>query len=89
MPHQRLGGEEVERRGQEIYERQIRADVEADRRGEICVIDVETGDYVIDRTMLSASKRLLARHPAGALWAVRIGYDAVYSLGGGLARTKG
>jgi hypothetical protein len=88
MPHPRLSGDEIEKRGEEWYERYIRPKVEAENRGRICVIDVETGDYEIDDTMLAASRRALAKHPDAALWALRIGYDTVYSFGGGFEPTK-
>jgi len=88
MGHPRLSGEEIERRGQALYEQQIRAKVEAGNEGKICMIDVETGGYEVGDTMLETSGRMLARHPGAALWAVRIGYDVVYSFGGGMEPTK-
>jgi hypothetical protein len=82
MPHPRFSGEEVEQRSQERYEQGIRARVETDDNiGKILVIDIETGDYERDDTMLAASRRALAEQPDAALWALRIGYDAVYSFG--------
>lgn len=88
MGHPRLSGDEIEQRGEELYQRSIREKVEPDNIGKICVIDVETGEYEIDDTMLAASRRALARHPGAALWAVRIGYDAVHSFSGGLRPLK-
>lgn len=80
--------EEIDRRGQEWYEEHLRGIVE--RPGNIgreIVIDVETGDYEIDADGMAASRRLLARRPGAALYGARIGYDAVYSVGGVLERT--
>ena len=88
MPHPTLSGEEIERRGQELYE-QIRREVEPGNDGKLCVIDVETGGYEIDGDEIAASRRALARHPGAALWAVRIGYNAVHAFGGSLQPTKG
>ena len=88
MGHPRLSGEEIERRGQALYEQKIRAQVEAGNEGKICMIDVESGDYEIGETMLDAGKPLFARNPDAALWAVRIGYDAVYSFSGGMEPVK-
>jgi hypothetical protein len=73
-------GEEVVRRGEEIYERDIRAKVEAEHRGEFIVIDVETGDYEIDRKALEATHRVMARHPDGARCLLRIGSPAPFNL---------
>jgi hypothetical protein len=51
MPHPRLSGEEIERRGQALYEQSIRSKVGAGHDGKICMIDVESGDYEIGDTM--------------------------------------
>jgi hypothetical protein len=80
MNQLRLDGEEVEKRGQRWYEESIRPHVELEYHDKICVIDVETGAYEIDDTMLAASTRALAKHPDAALWAVRIGSDVVSSF---------
>jgi len=90
MPYSRYTGEEVGRRGQEWYDRTIRVQVETpDNIGKIVVIDIETGEYEMDRDGLTANKRALAKHPDGAFYGVRVGYNAVESLGGsGLRRVK-
>jgi hypothetical protein len=80
--------EEIARRGQDLYEKSIRAQVETEENiGKQIVIDIDTGDYEIDEDGLAASRRLLASHPDAALYGARIGYDAVYTLGGVLTRT--
>jgi len=89
VPHPRLSDAEIDRRGQEVYEQYIRGKVEtAENIGKQIVIDVETGDYEIDHDGLAASRRLLVKHPKAALFGARIGYDAVYALGGALTPTK-
>jgi hypothetical protein len=89
MPHSRLSGEEIGRRRQELYEQKLRHQVETDENiGKQIIIDVETGDYEIDDDGLAASLRLLAKRPDAPLYGVRVGYEAAYSLGGGLRRTK-
>ena len=86
--HPRFSLEEIGRRGQQLYEDSIRAQVETEQNiGKQIVIDIETGEYEIDEDGLAASRRLLARHPDAALYGARIGYDAVYALGGVLTRT--
>ena len=83
MPHPRLSNEEIDRRGNDLYERVIREKVElGDNIGKQIVIDVETGEYDIDVDGLKASRRLFAKHPDAALLGLRIGYDAVYAIGG-------
>jgi hypothetical protein len=88
MGHPRFSLEEIGRRGQELYEKSIRPHAETEENiGKQIVIDIETGDYEIDEDGLAASRRLLAKHPGAALYGARIGYNAVYTLGGVLTRT--
>ena len=88
MDHQRFSNDGVVQRGKEIYERCIRAKVETEENiGKIVSIDVESGDYEVGDDLISTGDRLLARHPNAVLYGARIGYDAVYALGGTLART--
>ena len=50
MPHPTLTAEEIARRGEEIYERDLRARLETEEnRGKFLVIDIATGAYEIDR----------------------------------------
>jgi hypothetical protein len=86
QPH--YSSDEIGRRGQEIYEKNLRAKVETKENiGKIISIDVESGDYEIDDDLIQAGDRLLARHPHASLYGARIGYDAVYGLGATVAKT--
>jgi hypothetical protein len=72
--------EEVARRGEAIYERDIRSKVESEHRDEFLVIDIESGDYEIDRNALEATHRVIARHPDGERYLLRIGSLAAYQI---------
>ena len=80
--------EEFRRRGEEIYETKIRPWAEKDHLGEIAAIDIETGEYEIDKESIVASDRLLARLPDAQVWYERIGYNAVLTFGPRLQRTS-
>ena len=83
MPHPTLTAEEIARRGEEIYARDLRARLETEEnRGKFLIIDIATGAYEIDREDLAATERLLARHPHTMTYGLRIGYEAAYELGG-------
>ena len=82
MPYAKYSPEVVESRGEEIYERQIREDVEPGNKGKFVVIDIETGDYEVDEDDLQATKRALAKRSDAVLYGLRIGYPAAYTLGG-------
>jgi hypothetical protein len=88
MPHARFSGEEIARRGEELYEHGIRAQVETEENiGKIISIAIETGDYEIDKDPIVTGRRLQAKHPDAAVYGKRIGYDAVFSIGGSLYMT--
>ena len=77
-----LSREEIAARGEEIYERAIRSKVESQFDGFFLVLDIETGEYELDRDDLVATKRMLAKHPDAVLYGLRIGHRAAYRLGG-------
>ena len=88
MPHKRYSGDEIGRRGEEIYDNRLKEIVETEQNiGKIISIDIETGDYEVDEDPLVTGRRLLARHPGAAIYGKRIGYNAVYAIGGTLVRT--
>ena len=88
MPHPRFSGEEIVRRGEELYERAIRSQVETEEKfGKIVSIDIETGDYAVDADPVVAGLRVQVKHPDAAIYGKRIGYDAAFALGGTLSRT--
>ena len=70
----RYSKEEFARRGNEIYERQVRSQVEEGNMGRIAAIDIETGAFEVAEDTLTASDLLLARHPDAQIWFVRIGH---------------
>ena len=76
--------EEAVRLGKEIYERDIRPQVEADHFGEYVAIDVETGDWAVADTEIAAMERLRALHPKAVdVLMERVGYRALRSFGAG------
>ena len=75
--------EETARLGKDIYERDIRRQVEADHDGEVVAIDVESGQWAIGGDVLEAVDRLQAQWPdAYDIWCERVGYRALASFGG-------
>jgi len=84
MAHTRYSSEQISHRGKQLYEERIRALVETDENiGKVVSIDIETGDYCIGYDELQAAGSLHKERPDAAVWSERIGYDAVYALGGG------
>jgi hypothetical protein len=84
LAHARYSSEEIARLGKQIYADRIRALVDTrENTGRIVSIDIETGDYHVGRDVLLAAEPLQQVRPGAALWSERIGYDAVFALGGG------
>lgn len=73
LPRSDQEREEIARRGDELYEREIRPRLQPEDEGKFVLIDVESGDYEIERDELAASDRLLARRPGARVWMRQVG----------------
>ncbi len=65
--------EDIANRGDEIYESEVRPHLRPEDEGKFALIDIESGDYEVDRDEVAASDRLLARHPGARVWMVQVG----------------
>ncbi|REJ41620.1 MAG: hypothetical protein DWQ54_11795 [Microcystis flos-aquae TF09] len=74
----RYSKEEFARRGNHLYESQIRSQVEEGNHGKIVAIDIETGAFEVADDIVTASEHLLAKYPNAQTWFIRIGHRAVY-----------
>ena len=88
MGQVRYTPEEIARRGEELYDQQIRQKVEPGNLGKILVLDIETGEYEIDEDHLAANRRARARRPDAVLYGLRIGYPALGKIGGSWRNVK-
>jgi hypothetical protein len=77
----RYSKEEFARRGDEIYDRDVRPRLSANDRGKIVAIDIETGAWEIDADERVAGQRLAARCPDAQTWVVRVGSPSVRRFG--------
>ena len=74
--------EDTARLGDEIYERDIRSQVEADHQGEYVAIDVDSGCWAISDDLRTASKRLREERPEAVdVWLLRVGHRTLHHLG--------
>ena len=75
--------DETTRLGRDIYERDIKAQVEADHYGEYIAVDVETGRWAMSDDVLAAAERLRAQRPdAVDVYLLRVGHRALHHFGG-------
>jgi hypothetical protein len=78
----RSSKEECARRGEEVFEREIRPQVAGRDKNEFVLIDIETGAYEVDGDKLAASKRLRAGVPGAQVWGRRVGSRYSARFGG-------
>jgi hypothetical protein len=81
MLRRKYSPEEILRRGQALYEREIRREVEAENRGKFVIINIDTGEYEMDADDIAAAKRATARFGNAPQVVMRVGYPAAYYLG--------
>ncbi|MFM6060285.1 MAG: hypothetical protein ACKPBT_19555 [Microcystis aeruginosa] len=77
----RYSKEEFARRGHEVYESQVRSQIEEGNHGKIVAIDIETGAFEVADDSLTAAKQLLIRFPDAQIFGIRIGHHAVHRFG--------
>jgi hypothetical protein len=89
MPHPRISGEEITQRGKALYRDCIQVKVEiAQNISKFVSINIETGDYEIGDDLLITIRGLQEKQADAAIWTERIGFNAVYAVGGTLSRTE-
>ncbi len=87
MSFSKFSDEEITQRGKELYDSNIRPQVETPENiGKIISINIETGEYEIGDDLIVTSLKLRSKQPDAALWSERIGFNAVYAVGGTLFR---
>ena len=79
----RLSREELARRGEDTFTRQVVPALRPEDDGKFVAIDVESGAYEVDEEDYAAVTRLHRRIPGAQVWLVRAGYPATHRLRGG------
>lgn len=77
----RYSKEEFARRGDAIYEKDVRPQLKPTDEGKFAAIDIDSGIYEIDADELKAGNRLRARIPEAQIWMVRVGHRSVHRIG--------
>jgi hypothetical protein len=76
----RYSKEEFAKRGDAMYEKDIRPQLKPEDNGKFAAIDIESGAYEVDRDELKAGKKLRARIPEAQIWTVRVGHRFVHRI---------
>ena len=78
-----MAKEETGRLGKDIYQRDIRPQVEADHFRKVVAIDVDTGIWAMGHDLVEAVDGLREQSPdAVNVWCERVGFRAVHTFGG-------
>jgi hypothetical protein len=77
----RYSNDEFARRGNELYEKKIRAQVEGGNEGRVVAIDIDSGQFEVAEDALTASDSLVAKCPNAQTWFIRIGHPALHRFG--------
>jgi frataxin-like iron-binding protein CyaY len=78
----RYSKDEFARRGDTIYEKDIRPQLTTADEGKFAAIDIESGSFELDADELTACDKLNARVPDAQIWLVKVGSRYVHRFGG-------
>ncbi|MEA5564478.1 hypothetical protein [Anabaena sp. UHCC 0399] len=82
-----LSSEEVGKRARALYDNNIRQQVETEENiGKMVIIDIETGEYAVDKTGIESAHYLRKKNPLARLFGIRIGYKVAASFNGDMER---
>ena len=79
----RLSRDELARRGDDTFTRQVSPALRPEDDGKFVAIDVESGTCEVDEDEHAAVARLHSRVPGAQVWLVRAGYPTTHRLRGG------
>ena len=82
----RYSKDEFARRGDAIYEKEVRPQLTAKDVGKFAAIDIESGEFALDADELRAGNKLRRRIPGAQIWMVRVGHRSVHRVGGRVRR---
>jgi hypothetical protein len=66
--------------GKRLYEANLRSKLEPTHKGQIVVIDAESGDYFLGENLHDANEKARKKYPNKVFYAIKVGYPAVYSF---------
>jgi hypothetical protein len=74
--------EELARLGAEVIDSRVRPTLRPEDDGKFVAVDVESGDFEIDKDDYTAVTRLRTRRPSADVWLGCIGQAATYKMRG-------
>ncbi len=83
-----LTPEQVSELGQKIYDEKLKATLEPKERGRFVAIEVGSGEYFTNDTLLGVLQEAKKKYPDKLFHTIRIGYEGVFKMGS-YAKGKG
>ena len=84
----RYSKEEFARRGDALVESRVRPKLNATDADKFVAIDIETGEYELDKNEMKAADRLRKRIPDAQIWLVHVTRGYLHRFGGHGLRDK-
>lgn len=78
----RYNKKEFARRGDALVESRVRSNLTAADEDKFVAIDIETGEYELDKNELRAADRLRKRVPDAQIWLVHVSLGYLHRFGG-------
>ena len=75
--------DEIVKLGQDLYDREIRRQVEANNNGKMLAIDVNSGAYALADDSLTAINELNDKKPQATIYVLRVGFPTAVKIGAG------
>jgi hypothetical protein len=76
-----MNGAELFAKAEQIYEQQLRPELERSHRNSFVAIEPESGDYFLGATLSEASAAANAAHPDRRSCVLRVGHSATVHMG--------
>ena len=77
----RYSKKEFARRGDAVYDAKVRPLLTPADDDKFVALDIDTGEYEIHRSEITAGDRLRKRVPEAQIWMVRVGSRSLHRLG--------
>ena len=77
----RYSKKEFARQGDSLYESKVRPHLNDEDDGKFVALDIDTGEYEIHKSEITAGDRLRKRLPEAQIWMVRVGSRYLHRFG--------
>ncbi|EKE21582.1 MAG: hypothetical protein ACD_7C00182G0001 [uncultured bacterium] len=72
--------QEIARKGEEIYQKELKEKLEKEYFGKFVAIEVEYGEYFLGETQMEADIKAKNKYPGKIFYTVKIGFPAVITM---------